>query len=127
MAPFVILGIMWLAIWGVRSLLAQRMQEKGERMRFRKYRKTVEAVQWNGPDKGAVDAIQKWGCAVKPTAHWSTDGHPEQHALLVPTPNGEIACSVGDYIVRCRAGMYYPYKPYIFNAIYEPEDPGTDE
>lgn len=81
-------------------------------MRFRKKPVEVEAVQFTG-DNG--DQIQVWSYNhVRPLY--------EMHAppvLKVPTLEGVMKASVGDWIVRGVADEYYPVKPDIFKATYE--------
>ena len=40
--------------------------------------------------------------------------------LSIPTPEGVMEASPGDYIVRGVKGEFYPVKPDIFAATYEP-------
>lgn len=44
------------------------------------------------------------------------DGSPY---LLIPTLEGDMKCSKGDYVIRGIQGEYYPCKPDIFEATYE--------
>jgi hypothetical protein len=44
------------------------------------------------------------------------DGSPY---LLIPTLEGDMKASVGDYIIRGVKGEYYPCKPEIFEITYE--------
>jgi hypothetical protein len=44
------------------------------------------------------------------------DGSPY---LLIPTLEGDMKCSKGDYVIRGIRGEYYPCKPDIFEATYE--------
>jgi len=39
--------------------------------------------------------------------------------LLIPTLEGDMKCSKGDYIIRGVKGEYYPCKPDIFEMTYE--------
>jgi hypothetical protein len=40
--------------------------------------------------------------------------------LNIPTLEGEMTAQVGDWIIRGIQGEYYPCKPDIFEATYEP-------
>lgn len=40
--------------------------------------------------------------------------------LLIPTLEGEMLAVEGDWIIRGVAGEFYPCKPEIFDATYEP-------
>jgi hypothetical protein len=41
--------------------------------------------------------------------------------LLIPTMEGEMRASLGDWIIRGVKGEFYPCKPEIFKATYDPE------
>jgi hypothetical protein len=43
-------------------------------------------------------------------------------ALIVPTPEGEQIASDGDWVIKGIAGEFYPCKPDIFAATYEPAE-----
>jgi hypothetical protein len=80
---------------------------------FRKKPVEVEAVQFTGDN---ADEIQVWSYNhVLPIR--------EMHSpivLAVPTLEGVMKASVGDWIVRGVADEYYPCKPDIFEQTYEP-------
>ena len=44
------------------------------------------------------------------------DGSPY---LLIPTLEGDIKCSKGDYVIKGIQGEYYPCKPDIFEKTYD--------
>lgn len=48
----------------------------------------------------------------------------KQNGLLIPTLEGEIRASIGDYIIKGVKGEFYPCKPDIFKLTYEE---ATDE
>lgn len=43
----------------------------------------------------------------------------DEYGIDIPTLEGVIHASVGDYIIRGVAGEFYPCKPEIFLATYE--------
>lgn len=43
-------------------------------------------------------------------------------SLNIDTLEGRMLCSVGDYLIRGVHGEFYPCKPDIFVATYEPVD-----
>ena len=49
---------------------------------------------------------------------WSID--PATGALMIATLEGVMSASPGDYIIRGVKGEFYPCKPDIFHATYEP-------
>lgn len=42
------------------------------------------------------------------------------HGLQIETPEGIMSAEPGDWIIRGVAGEFYPCKPDIFEATYEP-------
>ncbi len=40
--------------------------------------------------------------------------------LIIKTLEGDMVASTGDYIIRGLRGEYYPCKPDVFHAKYEP-------
>ena len=80
-------------------------------MRFRKKPVTIEAIQWTGTN---LDEIDKFMSGV----HWSV---PE-HDPVIPTLEGDMKVSLNDWIIKGVKGEFYPCKPDIFEATYEPED-----
>lgn len=84
-------------------------------MKFRKKPVVIEAMQFNGGADGYN------------VLHWLNDGLPanqelaswENDILYVPTLEGVMMASIGDWIIKGIAGEYYPCKPDIFEATYE--------
>lgn len=75
-----------------------------------KYRKkpvVIEAVQWQGNN---WREITEWGCKSAQT---------QDDELWIPTLEGIMKASVGDYIIKGVNGEFYPCKPDIFHKTYE--------
>ena len=75
-----------------------------------KYRKkpvVVEALEWTGENMAEISKFsgELWKCK---------DG-----CLLVPTLEGDMKASKGDYIIKGVKGECYPCKPDIFKETYE--------
>lgn len=69
----------------------------------------IEAVEWTG--KNAAEILQ-----FANTQNIDiTNGVP-----VIKTLEGEMRADVGDYIIRGLRGEYYPCKPDVFHAKYEP-------
>ncbi|RYF12648.1 MAG: hypothetical protein EOO77_17105, partial [Oxalobacteraceae bacterium] len=69
----------------------------------KKYRKkpvVIDAFQWKGT--GDPAKWPEWLAAVEPTFV------AEDSRLVLPTPEGRITASWGDYIIRGVAGEVYP-------------------
>ena len=75
---------------------------------YRKKPIPVEAIQWFEPgDERAI------GAPVLSTP--STSGHP-----YIPTLEGPMQVTPGDWIIRGVLGEFYPCKPDVFALTYEP-------
>ncbi|HRD42181.1 MAG TPA: hypothetical protein PLN30_00445 [Ferruginibacter sp.] len=46
----------------------------------------------------------------------------KDQALTIPTLEGDMKASFGDWIIRGVNGEHYPCKPDIFDKTYEPAD-----
>ncbi|RWE31532.1 MAG: hypothetical protein EOS77_16740 [Mesorhizobium sp.] len=88
--------------------------------KFRKKSVVIEARQFDG----------SWGAA-KPILDWMGEGWPLDRSgprwsdrdggqIYIPTLEGEMTASAGDWIIRGVAGEFYPCKPDIFATTYEP-------
>lgn len=90
-------------------------------MKYRKKPVVIEAMQFRGPQIGDVDymvAFDDWVVANKGDAIWKYRGDK----LIVPTLEGEMEASPGDWIIKGVKGELYPCKPDIFAATYEPAE-----
>jgi hypothetical protein len=105
-------------------------------MKFRKKPVVIDAFQW----QGNFDALDEW-------LNWMgysedgddgiegsrPDGIYEDHnpsgdpLLVIPTLEGDMTALKGDWIIRGVKGEFYPCKPDIFAATYEPVDPASQE
>nr|DAQ03111.1 MAG TPA: PGDYG protein [Caudoviricetes sp.] len=69
----------------------------------------IEAVEWTG--KNAAEILQ----------FTNTENVNIVFGIpVISTFNGEMRADVGDYIIRGLRGEYYPCKPDVFHAKYEP-------
>ena len=87
------------------------MEQKGEKQmaKFRKKPVVIEAFQY-------TDAFVQVFPSDWPSEQWHYSG--EQ--LVIPTLEGSMCADVGDWIIKGVAGEFYPCKPLIFEATYEP-------
>lgn len=100
-----------------------------EPQRFRKKPIEIIAVQFTG---SIEDARQLLGWLVMNGGNASFVGPGEPHALrrsdeqlqpaflVIETLEGSHRADIGDYVIRGVAGEFYPCKPDIFAATYEP-------
>jgi len=87
-------------------------------MKYTKKPVTIEAVQYDGNfrclDIFSINEVGKFELGKE------DDGTPY---LLIPTLEGKMKCSKGDYVIRGVKGEYYPCKPDIFEMTYEQAAP----
>ena len=78
--------------------------------KFRKKPVVIEAENWDGTLKRAREICS-----------WSSDAVRVAYTeLRIKTLEGEMAAIPGDWIIRGVAGEFYPCKPDIFKATYDP-------
>ena len=83
-------------------------------MKFRKKPVVIEAVQFTGRNYREIMRF----CAI---ARDPVDTYPN---LIIPTLEGDMLASVGDWIIQGVSGEFYPCKPDIFAKTYDPvEEP----
>jgi hypothetical protein len=89
-------------------------------MKFRKKPVVIEAMQFNKND-GSGYEILNWAnnliYADDPKAPWI--GWVNDR-IRIPTLEGVMDATPGDWIIRGRKGEFYPCKPDIFEATYDP-------
>lgn len=82
--------------------------------RYRKKPVEIEAVQVDAYNYDELGEIIRW-----------CHGHPEGHRLYVMSVNtaeGTMYAAHDDWIIRGVEGEFYPCKPSVFAATYEPVD-----
>jgi hypothetical protein len=77
---------------------------------YRKKPVTIQAVRWDGKNVRAVENIG---------LPWLRTG-PNLRVLVITTLEGEMTAQPGDWIIKGVKGEFYPCKPDIFDATYEP-------
>ena len=83
-------------------------------MKFRKKPVVIEARQFLVPEDGRV--IARW---VGPEHGSFLPGYTR---IVITTREGTMYAEPGDWIIKGIAGEFYPCKPDIFAATYEPVD-----
>lgn len=81
---------------------------KQQPSKWRKKPVEIEAMQFKDEADGSV--IAEW-CG------GSNEKAPNE--IQIPTLEGVMTASLGDYIIRGVKGEFYPCKPEIFYATYE--------
>ena len=87
---------------------------------YRKKPVVIEAVQFDGTKESANQIlawIGSWGADAKRAHSTKPD-----LGLTISTLEGDMHVSPGDFVIRGVQGEFYPCKPDIFAATYEPVD-----
>lgn len=83
-------------------------------MKFRKKPVVIEALQLTAE---TVWEVWNWmGVAVAKDLHWNND----EGYITIQTLEGDHKAQKGDWIIKGVKGEFYPCKPDIFEATYEP-------
>ena len=84
---------------------------KEPRRRYRKRPVEVEAVEWTGDN---------WATMLDFVVGRGGVAHTDGPVLVIRTLEGDMLAAPGDWIVCGVEGEFYPVKPSIFSATYEP-------
>lgn len=79
-------------------------------MKFRKKPVVIEAVRWMGFNSAEIAAFD-------PAVQF--EGSDSDLVAVIPTLEGNMRASVGDWIIKGVKGEVYPCKPDIFDATYD--------
>jgi hypothetical protein len=110
------------ALCGVAVDAIKEVAKKKATSGVRKFRKkpvVIEAVQFPGlnGDNPCFDPVIK---AFPEAAKWKGWLHDDgTWRLDIPTLEGVVTASPGDWIIKGVAGEFYPCKPDIFEQTYE--------
>jgi len=81
---------------------------------------TIQAIKWTGMNLKDVIAFT----GIHPSAEkWAWEEYEavvENEGLKIFTLEGSLFAQIGDFIIRGVKGEFYPCKPDIFEATYEP-------
>ena len=82
--------------------------------RYRKKPVVIEAIRWMGDNKVEVARLLNVSDKGMPT-------FGDDCEVYIFTLEGTMRADFGDWIIKGVAGEFYPCKPDIFEATYEPE------
>jgi hypothetical protein len=82
--------------------------------KFRKRPVVIEAMRYDGSNGAEV---ADW-CGGYLDAEYDRDDAPQW--VLIDTLEGQMRANEGDWVIRGVKGEFYPCKPDIFEATYEP-------
>lgn len=103
-------------------------EDKTAPTRWRKKPVVIEAMRWDGTAESAGPIIN-WILASDGSARYVCS-NPQRcaehdgdtpHSIVITTLEGDMRADLGDWIIRGVKGEFYPCKPDIFEATYEPE------
>ena len=94
-------------------------------MKYKKKPVVIEAVQLNASEESITEVLEFIG--KKKVDYFTPDGLMFSdyckliiaEGLKIPTLEGEMTASIGDYIIKGVHGEFYPCKPDIFEETYE--------
>ena len=84
---------------------------------YRKKPVVIEAVRWDGLNN-TLEHLTENGMRVAGAE--GLEGHSGVFNLQISTLEGPLHASDGDWIIKGIRGEFYPIKPDIFEATYEP-------
>ncbi len=87
-------------------------------MKFRKKPVVIEAMQFVKPDD--FNDIYRWGLSTNPNIGRVMFESRKNKTMAINTLEGMHTAQLGDWIIRGVKGEFYPCKPDIFEATYEP-------
>ena len=90
-------------------------------MKVRKKPVVVDAWRWDE----SMATLKMTGCAASYSGH--RDRPDECTSLSISTLEGTMRVSPGDWIIKGVKGEFYPCKPDIFEATYDPVEPTVSE
>lgn len=86
--------------------------------RFRKRPVVIEAIQYR-PDIPNCNAVATF-MGMPDGDYCDNEDRHDQASWMIDTLEGTMEASPGDWIIRGVQGEFYPCKPDIFDATYEP-------
>lgn len=87
------------------------MKERKGIMKYRKKPVVIEAIQFDGNNKVEIMNFM--------SAHEYSEEFLDDK-IMIPTLEGNLTASPKDWIIKGVKGEFYPCKPDIFEATYEP-------
>lgn len=89
-------------------------------MDVKTYKKTatIDAVQWDGTVNSTTEIVV-WAAEYGVEIGWLREYNPLDSRLLIPTLEGPMYASVGDYIAKGVQNEFWPIKPDIMDKTYE--------
>lgn len=87
---------------------------------YRKKPVVISAIKWDGDAVSTIQVEKFVGKELEVVGVIGMDS--STGGLIIPTLEGSMKASIGDYIIRGVNGEFYPCKPDIFEKTYESVD-----
>jgi hypothetical protein len=87
---------------------------------YRKKPVEIEARELTGSNAGEIAAWVNSGGGDEAIVRGGPRGGSKGGTVIIRTLEGNMQAEVGDYVIRGVQGEFYPCKPDIFEATYEP-------
>lgn len=88
-------------------------------MKFRKKPVVIEAIQWRGPEDDQLLS------EFVPHSLWCRNSDGQPCIRMLESSRGFHIASNGDWIIKGVKGEFYPCKPDVFTASYDPVGDGN--
>lgn len=91
-------------------------------MKYTKKPITIEAIQFNGHNQDEIKSFvgRDLESELESETAYVAGVAPPVFSLIIPTLEGEMKAMPSDYIIKGIKGEFYPCKPDIFAASYNP-------
>jgi hypothetical protein len=90
-------------------------------MKYRKKPVVIEAIQFDGSEDSASEVCRFADGKAERVPDYRTGASSGAILVQIKTLEGVMTADVGDFVIRGVNGEFYPCKPDIFAATYEPE------
>lgn len=86
---------------------------------YRKKPVVIWATRWDGTVEAGLEIINDFASEAVYVEYVASGGEVTPDRIVIPTLEGEMAASPGDFIIQGVNGEFYPCKPDIFEKTYE--------
>lgn len=90
-------------------------------MRYRTKPCEIEAIEWTGKNVLEIETFTNgtalWGDNL--VKYYPSTEQYRSTILEIPTLEGNLRASIGDFIIKGLRGEFYPCKPDVFHQKYE--------
>ncbi len=91
--------------------------------KFRKKPIVIEAMQFT---EEAKERVLRWVTDNSDRSCWAAHDIDDAPIIKIETLEGVMAANIDDWIIKGVQGEFYPCKPDIFDATYDPAEQGQN-